>query len=71
MNMADKYDEITQLEIAYDALKSQPRDAQRRMLVWLEARLQADFDTAMDARIENEKRRREATSSPPTPAEPR
>lgn len=60
--MADKYNEITQLEIAFDALKTQPRDAQRRMLAWLEARLQADFDADIDARMENERRRRE---SPP------
>lgn len=45
--MANKYDEITQLQVAYDALKSQPRDAQVRMLQWLADRLHADYSQAM------------------------
>jgi len=45
--MADKHDEITQLEVAFDALKSQPRDAQLRMLEWLTARLASDYSNAM------------------------
>lgn len=45
--MADKYDEITQLEIAFDALRSQPRDAQLRMLAWLASRLDHDHEQAM------------------------
>jgi CHAD domain-containing protein len=54
--MADKYDEITQLEVAYDALKSQDRAAQRRMLTWLDARLSHDFDVDMEAKIEAAKK---------------
>jgi hypothetical protein len=50
--VADKYDEITQLEVAYDALKSQPRDAQLRMLAWLNSRLDHDYEQAMEARKE-------------------
>jgi hypothetical protein len=51
-SMADKWDEITQLEAAYDALKSQPRDAQVRMLEWLNSRLAADYAQAMEDRKE-------------------
>lgn len=50
--MADKHDEITQLGIAFDALKSQPRDAQVRILEWLSARLSSDYDQAMRERAE-------------------
>lgn len=50
--MADKWDEITQLEVAYDALKSQPREAQTRMLIWLIDRLSDDYTKAVAARTE-------------------
>jgi hypothetical protein len=40
--MADKWDELTQLEEAYNTLKTQPRDAQIRMMWWLGERLAAD-----------------------------
>lgn len=48
--MANKWDEITQLEEAYKALATQPWEAQQRMLAWLSARLKSDFETAMVAR---------------------
>lgn len=44
----DKYDEINQLNVAYDALKSQPRDAQERILTWLQDRLACDYKKAME-----------------------
>ena len=50
--MADKYDEITQLEVAYDALKTQPRDAQMRMLDWLRSRLADDYEKPIRERAE-------------------
>lgn len=49
--MADKWDEITQLEVAYDALKTQPRDAQARMLQWLADRLASDHENALKERV--------------------
>jgi hypothetical protein len=48
--MADKWDEITQLEVAYDALRTQPRDAQARMLQWLADRLASDHENTLKAR---------------------
>lgn len=48
--MTDKWDEITQMDEAYKCLRTQPRDAQIRMLEWLSARLADDHDKAMQAR---------------------
>lgn len=48
--MADKYDELMQLEVAYDALKTQPRDAQIRMLHYLGSRLDHEHEQAMEAK---------------------
>lgn len=60
--MASKWDEITQLEEAYNALKTQPWEAQQRMLTWLGARLKSDFEAAMASR-EAETRKRIADRS--------
>lgn len=48
--VASKWDEITQLEVAYDALKTQDRPAQLRMLEWLSARTAHDYKTAMEVK---------------------
>jgi len=55
--MADKWDELTQLEEAYRCLRTQPRDAQLRMMAWLHARLDADHEEAMKARAEAARQR--------------
>lgn len=55
--MADKYDELTQLEAALDALKTQPREAQVRMLQYLSDRLAHDYQKAMTERNEVAKAR--------------
>ncbi len=45
-----KWDELTQLEVAYSALKTQPYEIQTRMLAWLESRCYCDHLEAKAAR---------------------
>lgn len=40
--MSNRFDEMTQLEQAYRCLKTQPYEAQLRMLDWLRARCDGD-----------------------------
>jgi hypothetical protein len=46
----NKYDEINQLAIAFDALQTQPYEAKLRMLDWLKARIESDQRQAMAER---------------------
>lgn len=59
MSKLNKWDEITQLQIAYDALKTQPYDVQIRMLAWLESKCHSDHAEAMKARSETGRRNKE------------
>jgi hypothetical protein len=45
-----RWDEVTQLEEALKALKTQPYDAQCRMLEYLHARIHGDHAKAMQER---------------------
>ncbi len=55
--MSDRWEELTQLGVAFDALKTQDRPAQIRMLQYLSDRLEADYRTAMKSREVGAKKR--------------
>lgn len=48
--MADKWDELTQLEVAFDALKTMDREGQIRSIQWLNDRLADDYQKAIAER---------------------
>jgi primosomal protein N'' len=53
----DRWDELRQLQEAYQALRTQPREGQVRMLQWLSDRLAADHAKAMQEREEAARQR--------------
>ncbi len=57
MNEEGKWSEVSQLEVALNALKTQPYDAQVRMLGWLRDRLADDYRKAIREREEEARAR--------------